>query len=183
MRKSTLKSIVKHVLREMIDVEKNGPYTFKDFGWMGNMAGFGVPSDVYVGSTYIGTIETTNDGANVYIVLVDTPEGKKRFKKDSPTNKFKSKNQAAEGLHRVWKIIRSNGVNETTQNDIKSRQPKSQEIWRSIWDNNPAWSKLTLDNIKSLRDKVARDQGKEDDMYKVFDDEIKRRLQYINKPV
>ena len=81
-------------------------YRFDDFKWLANMAGFGLPSDVYWATIYLGKIESQPDG--YAIKLVDTPNGKQKIK-STPNNKFKSKNQAADALHRTWKKFRFGG--------------------------------------------------------------------------
>jgi len=77
---------------------------------------------------------------------------------------------------------------EVRQKDIKSRHP---QFGVDIKDVD--MKKLTLDNLKALRDKMDRayrySMNHEDDVswaldaYKLFDDEIKKRLVYINEPV
>jgi hypothetical protein len=89
---------------QLDDYEMDEAFRFHDFKWMGNMAGFGVPTDVNWDTTYIGTIESEADGYK--IVFIDTPRGKRNVHQ-SPKNKFKSKNLAAEALLRTWKVVRN----------------------------------------------------------------------------
>ncbi len=83
----------------------NEAFRFNDFNWLSNMSGFGTPTDVYWDTIYLGTIESTPDGDHYKIVLVDTPKGKKPLTQNEK-NKFKSKNLAAEMLHKIWKFAR-----------------------------------------------------------------------------
>ncbi len=74
--------------------------------------------------------------------------------------------------------------------DLKSRHPRF-----AVDTRNPELKRLTLDNLKSLRDKAARfysaarDANDEEEMmratqvWQMFNDEIKHRLAYVNKPV
>ena len=41
---------------------KENTYKFNDFKWLGNMAGFGILTDIYYGSILLGTIESQKDG-------------------------------------------------------------------------------------------------------------------------
>lgn len=82
---------------------------------------------------------------------------------------------------------------EVTQNDIKSRHPHpcmpQDEMGR------PEFKKLTLDNLKALREKAkramvyCREKNLELDydealrQHYVYNREIEKRLKYINKPV
>lgn len=108
MKESQLKKLIESIIRE-IDVEDIGKYTFHDFGWIHNMAGFGVPSDVKYGSVYLGTIESVEDGYK--IVLIDTPHGNKKFP-NNEKNKFKTKNLAAEFLHKAWLFYKTGKVSK-----------------------------------------------------------------------
>jgi len=90
-------------------------------------------------------------------------------------------------------------INEVSQKDIKSRHPQPCMPWVGADQNQPDFSKMTLDNVKAIKDKCKRtieyvkshpelktrhdDLQRELTLWKVCDDEIKRRLQYINKPV
>lgn len=81
-------------------------YRFQDFNWMARMDGFGVPSDVYYGNILLGVIISEPDG--YYIERVMGPlkvQGVQR----TPSNKFKSKNLAAQMLHKVWARMRKVG--------------------------------------------------------------------------
>jgi hypothetical protein len=79
-------------------------YRFDDFNWLATMDGFNVPTDVYNGTVYLGTIESKPEGYTIR--LVDTPKGKQPIQQ-SANNSFKSKQQAAQVLHRTWQTIRS----------------------------------------------------------------------------
>lgn len=86
-------------------------------------------------------------------------------------------------------------MNEITQKDINSTHPKNPAIFDKLkgWDI----SKLTLDNLNALRDKMnrfiraAKLKGNEDYAYissleserSRYDAEIQKRLDYINKPI
>ena len=91
----------------MVSMPISGKYTFRDFDYLADENGFGIPSDVKIGSIYIGTIESNKDG---YVIKqVDAPKGHRRVD-DTPKNKFKSKNLAAESLHKLWQWIRTENV-------------------------------------------------------------------------
>lgn len=74
--------------------------------------------------------------------------------------------------------------------NLKSRHPRF-----AVDTRNPELKRLTLDNLKALRDKASRfysaanNANEEEEMmratqvWQMFDDEIKRRLAYINKPM
>jgi hypothetical protein len=80
-----------------------GDYRFDDFNWLGNMAGFRKPSDVYYGSILLGVIESESDG---YVIkVVKGPLGDLSLK-PSPQNKFKTKDEAAKILHNMWRRLR-----------------------------------------------------------------------------
>ena len=82
-------------------------YKFDEFKWLGRMDGFGVPVDVRYGTVYLGLIESTPDG---YVIqMVDTPQGKQKIKQGGE-NKFKTKQDAAETLHKAWKLLRTGTV-------------------------------------------------------------------------
>lgn len=79
---------------------------------------------------------------------------------------------------------------EVTQKSIKSRHPQF-----SVNTTDSKFEKLTLDNLKALRDKAKRfanaaqaSDNQEEleravEIYLRFNDEINRRLEYINKPI
>lgn len=93
----------KNSIKESTDMN----YKFDEFKWLGNMAGFGVPVDVSYGAIYLGLIESTPDG---YVIqMVDTPKGKQKIRQGG-TNKFKTKQDAAETLHKAWKLMRTSTV-------------------------------------------------------------------------
>lgn len=82
-------------------------YKFHEFKWLANMAGFGMPVDVSYGTIYLGLIESTPDG---YVIqMVDTPKGKQKIKQGGK-NKFKTKQAAAETLHKTWSVLRGGNV-------------------------------------------------------------------------
>jgi len=110
----------------------------------------------------------------------------------------------------VFKILRSKGiikrlkdtitsvydkemsVAEVTQQDIKSHHPHPSMPYTK--EGTPDFSKMTLDNIKALRDKASRawrwaidnnrDEAKKAiEDYELMDVEIKHRLKYINRPI
>jgi len=103
-------------------------YRFDDFKWLGNMAGFGVPTDVYYGTVYLGLIESKPDG---YVIqMVDTPKGKQRIKQGGQ-NLFKTKEHAAEILHKTWKILRGGQIQDKEGEEWKLSETVSPEILMS----------------------------------------------------
>ena len=97
------------------DPELNGKmnesYRFEDFHWLANMSGFGKPTNVYHDSILLGVIISEPNGYVIDRIL--GPKGTVSVKKTSK-NKFKTKNDAAETLHRTWKSLR----NITTKENI-----------------------------------------------------------------
>ena len=87
-------------LNNKLDEEQ---YQFDDFGELAKGTGFGVPSTVYYGTIALGVIVSDKDG--YMISTVKGPVGDITYK-PSPNNKFKTKNLAAEVLHRTWKSLR-----------------------------------------------------------------------------
>jgi len=80
-----------------------GQYRFDDFNWMKRGDGFGIPSDVYYGTILLGVIVSQENG---YLIgLVKGPNGDRSYKQD-PKKPFKTKDDAAEALHRAWKSLR-----------------------------------------------------------------------------
>jgi len=78
-------------------------YRFDDFDWLKKMGGFGIPTDVYYGAIFLGTIESEPHG---YVIkIVSAPLGNLSLK-SSPQNKFKTKDEAAKILHNMWKRLR-----------------------------------------------------------------------------
>lgn len=85
-------------------------------------------------------------------------------------------------------------VDETSEKDIKSHHPPPENV-RYNDDRTLRLDRMTLDNLKSLRAKCVRSWefhkqtnnvegmkvAKED--FKYFDDELKKRMKYINVPV
>jgi hypothetical protein len=84
-------------------------------------------------------------------------------------------------------------MKEVTQKDIKSRLPRSAAVHRIA---DETLNHLTLDNLKGIRNKIVsvikfcqKQECTKDEMTKLFtdyqryDNEIKRRLRYINKLV
>jgi len=80
-----------------------GQYRFDDFNWMKRGDGFGIPSDVYYGTILIGTIISQENG--YLVALVKGPNGDRSYRQD-PKKPFKTKNDAAQALHRAWKSLR-----------------------------------------------------------------------------
>lgn len=92
-------------------------------------------------------------------------------------------------------------VNEITQKDITSRHPHPFMPFKSVGNKHgvPDLQKMTLGNLKALAEKSRRsidyilkhpeiEDAKnilefESEHFKIFMDELKRRLQYINKPI
>ena len=91
------------------DPELNGKlnessYKFDEYGWLSTMDGFNKPVDVYYGTILLGVIESRPDG--YVIIVVIGPD--KHYRIDAgPDNKFKTKIDAAEALHRTWKTLRT----------------------------------------------------------------------------
>ena len=81
-------------------------YKFDDYPEYARMDGFGMPIDVSYGNVLLGVIATEPDG--YILVKVLTPKSERRFAL-STNNNFKTKNQAAEVLHRAWKKERYGG--------------------------------------------------------------------------
>ena len=80
-----------------------GQYRFDDFNWLKRGDGFGVPTDVYYGTVLLGVIVSQENG---YVIgLVKGSNGDRPYKQDSK-KPFKTKDDAAETLHRAWKSIR-----------------------------------------------------------------------------
>lgn len=101
----------------MINGTIDEAFRFTDYDELKNGLGFDVPTDVYWDSTYLGTIQSEKNGRYYQIVLVDTPTGKQKIKQNKQ-NEFKSKNQAAEMLHKTWRLIRKDGL-WTTQEPLQ----------------------------------------------------------------
>jgi hypothetical protein len=81
-------------------------YHFKDFKYLATGDGFNYPVDVAFGTIHLGTLIAEADG---YVIrTVDTPNGSQAIK-NSPNNKFKTLDIAAEILHRTWKSFRYGG--------------------------------------------------------------------------
>ena len=81
-------------------------YKFTDFKWLATMDGFNYPVDVYLGQTWLGTLVAKPAG--YAIKMIDSPTGKQDIKQ-SQNNNFKSKNLAAQVLHRTWQTFRNSG--------------------------------------------------------------------------
>jgi hypothetical protein len=75
-------------------------YQFRKFDWLANEDGFNYPIDVKYGTIYLGLLVDKPEG--FIIKMVDTPTGKQEVKLSS-RNKFKSENEAADALHKLWK--------------------------------------------------------------------------------
>lgn len=98
------------MIRRIVEETMSAGYNFEDFKWLGGMDGFGVPTDVRYGPTYIGTIKSKPTGYE--IIYVDTPQGLIPIGPNVKQNMFKSKMAAAERLHITWKTIRKEGIFE-----------------------------------------------------------------------
>ena len=85
----------------------NEQYKFDEFGWLSTMDGFNKPVDVYYGKIHLGVIESKPDG---YVIIVVIGPHKHYRIEAGPTNKFKTKIDAAETLHRTWKTLRTKQV-------------------------------------------------------------------------
>jgi hypothetical protein len=80
-----------------------GQYRFDDFTYLKRGDGFGIPSDVYYGTILLGVIVSQENG---YLIgIVKGPNGDRSYKQD-PKKPFKTKDDAAEALHRAWKSLR-----------------------------------------------------------------------------
>lgn len=84
-----------------------GNFKYDDYKWMASGDGFNIPTDVYHGTILLGVIISKPDGYVIKKVMGPTKD-KDEVIKDSRSNKFKSKDLAAETLHNVWKMLRSN---------------------------------------------------------------------------
>lgn len=94
------------------------------------------------------------------------------------------------GSYYQSQIKKMRKLEEVGTKDLKSRYPQHR-----ISLDKPDFKRLTLDNLKSLRDKIGRfyqaAKKREDheqlrelaDLYVLYSDEIKRRLAYINAPI
>ncbi len=83
----------------------NEQYRFHDFKWLARMDGFGMPTDVYYGSILLGVIVSTPNGYT--IEMVKGPTTNVSYKQ-SPKNLFKTKDDAAKVIRRVWRLLRQN---------------------------------------------------------------------------
>ena len=110
-------------------------YNFHDFKDLAKGDGFGYPVDVKYGTVYIGTLIAEPDG---YVIRqIDTPTGKISIKQNSK-NKFKTKDEAANILHNVWKMERQ-GKENYTENVMKKSQLKKliKEIFKMVSESQP----------------------------------------------
>jgi hypothetical protein len=79
-------------------------YKYREFKWLSTWDGFNYPVDIFYGDVYLGLIEALAEG---YVIrLIDGPHGKIKIK-ESPNNKFKTKEIAAQVLHKAWKMARN----------------------------------------------------------------------------
>ncbi len=85
-------------------------YRFDDFNWMKRGDGFGIPTDVYYGTILLGVVVSQPNG--YLVALVKGPTGDRSYKQD-PKRPFKTKDDAAEALHRAWKSLRQGKETET----------------------------------------------------------------------
>lgn len=81
-------------------------YRYEEFKGEATPDGFNYRVDVRYGTIFLGTLLVKPDGYT--ISLIDTPKGKFKVNQ-SPRNKFKTKEIAAQVLHRTWKMYRSGG--------------------------------------------------------------------------
>lgn len=106
------------------------------------------------------------------------------------------------GSYYQQQINKMRQMEEVTQKDLRARHPHDPSIVISLDDKIP-WDKLTLDNLKALKDKAIRtynyyvkkknrvEMTPEEQKYlqkeliflNALNVEIKKRLKYINKPV
>jgi predicted nucleotidyltransferase len=91
--------------------------------------------------------------------------------------------------------VKEKSIGEVTQKDIKTNYPEPSQLGSN--KNFTDFEKLSLDNLKSLRDKIGRilkfpNSSRESSpfdfkyfqkLYFLYNEEIKRRLKYINAPV
>lgn len=145
-------------------------YRFDDFKWLGNMAGFGVPTDVYYGSVYLGLIESKPDG---YVIqMVDTPKGKQRIKQGGQ-NLFKTKEHAAEILHKSWKILRGGQIQDKEGEEWKLTESTTiDEMSIQLMSNSGVYRK----HYKKLADK-------RDEALKKIQDEMTAELKNNKSPL
>jgi hypothetical protein len=81
----------------------NEQYKFDDFTYLARGDGFGVPTDVYYGTILLGVIVSQENG---YVVaIIKGPNGDRSYRQD-PKKTFKTKEEAAQALHRAWKSLR-----------------------------------------------------------------------------
>lgn len=83
----------------------NEQYRFEDFTYLARGDGFGVPTTVYYGTIPLGVIVSQEDG--YMIGTIKGPDKEVSFKQ-SPKNKFKTKEDAAKIIHQQWKLLRYN---------------------------------------------------------------------------
>ena len=94
------------------------PYTYRfaDHDWLANMAGFNKPTDVYYGNILLGVIESRPDG---YVVIAIIGPHRPEIIKQGGVNKFKSKNLAADVMHKVWSHMRKPNMQHPTEPENK----------------------------------------------------------------
>jgi hypothetical protein len=78
-------------------------FRFHVFEWLSQMDGFGYPMDVYTGAIFLGTLEVFPEG--VKVALVQTPFANIAVAR-CHLNNFKTQEQAAQALHRLWLVER-----------------------------------------------------------------------------
>lgn len=102
-----------------------------------------------------------------------------------------------DGSYDKEKIDNPHSQNEVNEKDVKQRLPQTRQHFDDNWQ--PILKKMTLDNLKALREKSRRsmvycvrnnvdgnrvsDYEKEKQEYELYDSEIKSRLKYINQPM
>ena len=167
--------------------ETNGPHDIDgaNFKIRFNQDGIGSnAAKVFIGDEWFANAYQPW-GEGDWAINAHTGAMKRHFK--SPERLFKTLEELLEYLE-TW--YSTNSVREVTQKDIKSKFP----LPSAFSKGDPKLSMMTLDNLKSMRDKEARMwkalQGKEDkqglqqavDGFIMYNDEIKRRMDYINAP-
>lgn len=80
-----------------------GEYKFREYDNISNK-----PVDVYYKTIYLGTIQVTGDGQNYEVKIIKHPNTGMNIhvNADSNKNKFKTKMEAANMLHKIWKYIK-----------------------------------------------------------------------------
>jgi hypothetical protein len=153
------------VLKNKNMISENTSYKFDEFKWLANMAGFGMPVDVSYGTIYLGLIESTPDG---YVIqMVDTPKGKQKIKQGGK-NKFKTKQAAAETLHKTWSVLRGGNVQDKEGEEWKTVDeglfdplpPVHNDVGLKHHQNTLKWAQSELDKARDEHDYAKVEQSK-----------------------